>query len=265
MSKVEDRRGVLSLIVVAALVLVAAGAYAGARLPSWGDGALRETQASLQAAEADLLEAQARIDELRDERREQQAMVSELTGLIADLEREVGSLQTSLGLSGPLGEQYTAQTAELADLRTRYNALQVAHTTLEAEAARLVRIRTPELPGDALLLDRGVRGVTYTGAVCSGSMEPNISCEDLLILYTPSVTDLQVGDIIYFPRRSADCSSILEGRFMLHRITAVTAGEAGIQYRTQGDALANPDACPVPANEVRYKLLTNIRGARIDG
>ncbi len=260
-----ERRGVLSLILVAALMLVTAGAYAGARMPAWGDGGLREAQASLQVAEADLLEAQTRIGELRDERREQQATVSELMGLVADLEREVGSLQTSLGLSGPLGEQYTAQTAELADLRTRYNALQVAHTTLETEGARLVRIRTPELPGDALLLDRGVSGVTYSGAVCSGSMEPNISCDDLLLLYPPSVTDLKVGDIIYFPRRSADCSSILEGRFMLHRIVSVTAGEVGVQYRTQGDALTNPDTCPVPANEVRYKLLTNIRGARIDG
>jgi len=258
---VDERRGMRALFVVGAFVLVMAGAYAGARMPAWGDTVRVERD----EAQQKLLAAQARVDELRGEREAQSTTIRNLTDRIAELEREVGTLQASLALSGPFGEQYSTLTGELAELRTRYNALQVTHNRLEAESARLVRIRTPELPGDVLRLDRGVPGVTYTGAICSGSMEPNISCDDLLILYPPSVTDLKVGDIIYYPRRSADCSSILEGRFLLHRITAVTAGEAGVQYRTKGDALVNPDPCPVPAAEVMYKLLTNVRDARIDG
>ena len=264
---VEQRKGLIGLAAVGALVmvLVMAGAYIGARMPAWGSGELNDTRAALADTERRLSEADVRVAILRDERDAQHATIAGLTSQIAELEREVGTLQASLALSGSIGEQYTTLTAELADLQARYNALQVTRARLETEQARLIHIRTPELPGDALLLDRGVSGVTYTGAVCSGSMEPNISCDDLLILYPPAVTDLGVGDIIYFPRRSADCSSILDGRFLLHRIVAVTAGEAGVRYQTKGDALANPDACPVPANEVMYKLLTNIRDARIDG
>lgn len=249
-------------MILGALALVVVGSYVGTRIPDLTD--MEETRERLEQTERQLTAAEAQLQDLRAGRTQQQARAVELSTQIAELEREVGTLQASLALSGPLGEHYTTLASELATLQTRYNALQVDYATLEGQSARLVRIRTPELPGDALLLDRGVRGVTYTGAVCSGSMEPNITCEDLLILYPPAITDLGVGDIIYFPRRSADCSAILENRFLLHRITAVTAGEAGVRYQTKGDALSGPDPCPVPASEVMYKLLANIRNARID-
>jgi signal peptidase I len=143
--------------------------------------------------------------------------------------------------------------------------LQQNNEALQQRLDSLVPIETPELSRNALYLDRSVQNVTYTGAVCSGSMEPNITCNDLLILYRASVTDLNTGDIIYFRRQKPDCSGPLEGRFMLHRISRVIAASSGLEFETKGDALPAPDACLVPAQDVLYKLLTNVRSARIPG
>jgi signal peptidase I len=253
---------VLVLGTAVLVAIVGLGAFAGARMPAWGE--LDETRAALAAAERDLTETRARLEEVRQERDAQRGIASELAARTANLEREIGQLQASLAISGPLTDQFTAMTEELATLRSAHDALLAAHDQLQAQRNTLVRIRTPELPGDALALDRSVPGVTYTSAICSGSMEPNISCDDLLVLYRPAITDLKVGDIVYFRRRSADCSAVLDGRYTLHRITAVTAGDEGVRYRTKGDALQHPDPCPVPAEDIVYKLLTNVRGGRID-
>src|SRR5690606_11196723 len=171
----------------------------------------------------------------------------------------------ALALSGPLSEQYSQMTSELSTLKAEYTNLQRQHDELVSSMEPLVAIRTPELGGDALYLDRSISGVTYTGAVGSGSMEPNITCDDLLILYPPKVTDLGVGDIIYFRRQEPGCTGPMTDRYMLHRIIQVTAGSEGLAFRTQGDALDVADACPVPAVDVLYKLLTNVRNARVDG
>lgn len=262
-----ERRWTL-LGVAAALVvglLATGGAYLGVHLPGWLDGDLEATRSELAQVQHELDEANARVAVLEEERETDLQRVADLDAELAERDRELGNLQSALALSGPLSEQYSTMTDELATLKADYSTLQNEYNEIIDSMAPLVAIRTPELGGDALYLDRSISGVTYTGAVCSGSMEPNISCDDLLILYPPKVTDLEVGDIIYFRRQAPDCSGPLDDRYMLHRIVEVTAGSEGLAFRTKGDALEAPDPCSVPATDVLYKLLTNVRNARIDG
>jgi signal peptidase I len=238
----------LLLSVLAVLVIptmAALGAFAGGLLPHWTPSA---------RAEADLLGQQVAVQEARMD--ELRATVASLRTTLSERERTIAQLEDALEHLGPLSAQY-------AELAATYGALQVEHEELTRELGSLVRIQTPELAGNALLLDKSVKGVKYSGAVCSGSMEPNITCNDLLLMYEPRVTDLRVGDIIYFRRQAPGCNGALEDRFMLHRITKVTAGAEGLRFHTRGDALAGPDACSVPAHDVLYKLLANVRNARI--
>ena len=260
-----DRRRTL-LQAGAALVvgiLALGGAYLGANLPDWRDD--DETRATLEATQRELDEANARVAALTESRDADRSTLATLSTQLGEKERELGNLQSALALSGPLSDQFGNLTNELATLKGQQATLQRDYDELLASMEPLVAIRTPELNGDALYLDRSVGGVTYTSAVCSGSMEPNITCNDLLVLYPPKVTDLAVGDIIYFRRQEVGCTGPMEGRFILHRIIQVTAGTEGLAFRTQGDALDVADPCPVPASDVLYKLLTNIRNARIDG
>lgn len=244
-------------------ILALGGAYLGVHLPGWLDD--QETRTALAETQRALDEANARIEALTESRDADRATLATLSTQLGEKERELGNLQSALALSGPLSEQFGTLTNELALLKSEQVTLQGKYDELVASMEPLVAIRTPELNGDAIYLDRSVGGVTYTGAVCSGSMEPNITCDDLLVLYPPKVTDLAVGDIIYFRRQAPDCTGPMEGRFILHRIIQVTAGSEGLAFHTQGDALDVADPCPVPATDVLYKLLTNIRDARIDG
>ncbi len=263
---IDRRRPVRGAAMAAGIgILALGGAYLGVHLPAWLNGDLEATRTTLADTQRELDLANTRIEELTESRTADRAALASLTTQLGENERELGNLQSALALSGPLSEQYSRMTDELSTLKANYSNLKTDYEDLLGSMEPLVAIRTPELNGDALYLDRSVSGVTYTGAVCSGSMEPNITCEDLLVLYPPKVTDLGVGDIIYFRRQAPGCTGPMEDRYMLHRIVQVTAGSEGLAFRTQGDALEVADPCAVPASDVLYKLLTNIRNARVDG
>lgn len=263
--RAPGQRTRLALIGLGVGVLAMIGAYLGVHLPAWLNGDLEATRDALAVSQADLVAANARISTLQEERIAQRDTIDDLTAQLGEQERDLGNLQAALGLSGPLTEQYSQMTDELSTLKADHTNLQAEYDNLLASMEPLVPIRTPELGGDALYLDRSVGGVTYTGAVCSGSMEPNITCNDLLVLYPPRLTDLGVGDIIYFRRQAPGCTGPMEDRYILHRIVEVTAGTQGLAFRTRGDALEAPDPCLVPAGDVLYKLLTNVRNGRVDG
>jgi signal peptidase I len=215
------------------------------------------------------------------------ASIAALEGRVEELEAEVGGVRGALDATAKqltLKEDELAQltdlvagsagaAAQLADLQERYDGLAGAHSELQTEHdalvarwADVVPIESAELIENALYLDRSVSQVAVTRPLCSGSMEPTITCDDLLILYEPqSPTDLDEGDIIYFRKPTPDCTSYLEGRFTLHRISDVISNAQGLWFQTKGDAFVNPDRCLVPADAVQFKLLTTVRNARTDG
>jgi len=156
-------------------------------------------------------------------------------------------------------------SAALADLDGKYASLLAEHEQLVARWSQLQPIDATDLSAVPLYLDRSLSNVVATRPLCTGSMEPNITCDDLLILYTPpSITDLDVGDIIYYKKTNPDCTGYIEDGFSLHRINRVIIRSDGLWFETKGDALANPDRCLVPADAVMFKLLTTVRNARID-
>ncbi len=242
-------RALLAALAVA--VTAGAGAFAGGYAPELAGSGLKEARSAVIAQEA-------RIQLLEERLEDSQAR-------LLSRDRQIAELENALGQSGPLSQQYAEMASQYASLRAELLGLQDQHGALQDEMSSLVRIRTPELPGDALLLDRSVQGVRYTGAVCSGSMEPNITCNDLLLMYEPRVTDLDVGDVIYFRRQDSECNGAMENRFMLHRIIRVVVRSDGLHFQTQGDNSSRPDPCLVPASDVMYKLLANVRNARIQG
>ena len=210
----------------------------------------RQREAGALQGERDQLRSQ--VTQLEDE-------VDSLEADLEESEQQVAVLQAQLGQSGDFGERFVELTEQYAELQGQYEQL----IEEGQRFASFVPIRTPELPRDALYLDLSVPGVTYSGAVCSGSMEPNISCEDLQVLYKPRVTDLDVGDIIYFRRQNSTCTGAMDDRYMLHRINRVLIGGEGVAFETKGDALTWPDGCVVPAKDVLYKLLTVVHNGRI--
>lgn len=269
----------VAAIALASALLVAVGSVTTLALSDSGDeDELRQQFVTLQADLEDALALQGQVGA-------KDATIAELRLQLEGLEGERDVLGSSLISEIEVRSQGEARVAELlqliadsgittgqlAELQNRHDALVAQYDGLKQEhddaserLARLVPIETTELPVPALYLDTGVSQVATTRALCSGSMEPTVTCDDLLVLFMPaSPTDLDEGDIIYYKKPNSGCTSTLEGRFTLHRIVDVISNSRGLFFQAKGDAFVNPDVCLVAADDVIFKLLTTVRDGRI--
>ena len=242
---------VLAAVVLSAFLV--AGGFVASAVASNHERENLEERAS--AAESDVQRLTIAVDVLDADR-------AELRRSLADAQLELGrSQEHAATVEAALAQ--TSQSLDALQADGDLTELLDAYHDLSAQVARwdqLQPVSSTELPGPALYIDRSIREVVTTKAICSGSMEPTITCSDLLVLFKPSsVTELDVGDIIYFKQPSSDCGSSVEGRFVLHRIDRVVSNAEGVFFQTKGDAFSVPDACLVPIEDVLYELLATVR------
>ena len=89
----------------------------------------------------------------------------------------------------------------------------------------------------------GVIGADASYVVLSGSMEPEISSGDAVIVKSVDPADIESGDVITFVRAG-------ESTPVTHRVVEVVDSEEDLAFRTKGDANDAPDPAPVPAENV---------------
>jgi len=260
------RRLVAPAIIVAGLVALA-GLAAGAGYVSRSEEVNRldrqlsaltsevgQTGQQLDEATASVLELSSENADLKIQTSEQATQITEMTDRIATLEHLT---QNSQGL-----EQ------SLATLTQQYSALQDQKRAAEEELALISaewepvkQIETIGPSGNPLLINTSL-DAWVTEALCTGSMEPAITCDDVMVLFPPSFTDLDVGDVIVFRRQNPICTEY-EGGLIVHRIIKVTSSPGqGLAFQTQGDANPRPDPCTVPVTDVTAKVLAVIHDAK---
>lgn len=89
-----------------------------------------------------------------------------------------------------------------------------------------------------LVLCLGIIAVRLSGLatyiVTGGSMEPNINKGSLVIVQPVDPAEIAVGDVITFQQYDQTTT---------HRVTQVTSGDAGLVFKTKGDAnvVADPE------------------------
>jgi signal peptidase len=89
----------------------------------------------------------------------------------------------------------------------------------------------------------GIVGADASYVVLSGSMEPEISSGDAVIVKSVDPADIESGDVITFVR--ADDSTPVT-----HRVVEVVDTGSGLAFETKGDANDDPDPSLVPAENV---------------
>lgn len=87
--------------------------------------------------------------------------------------------------------------------------------------------------------------------VLTGSMEPEIPEQSMLLVQKTDPKELQVGDIITF--FSPDPT--LNGALNTHRIVAITPQRSGLQFTTKGDASVLADQQSVSEAQVVGKVI----------
>lgn len=86
-------------------------------------------------------------------------------------------------------------------------------------------------------------------AVATGSMEPDISIGDAVLVSRGETDSLEVGDVIAYS---------LNGQIVVHRITERRDTDAGVVYQTQGDSNNAPDPRLVSTQQIYGKVLATI-------
>lgn len=214
----------------------------------------------------DLVESTtARVLELTDENSRLAADLDTSNNLSADLAARLAGVEAAVQSTTDLETSLEALVAERDQLRESMGELTGAYDLQEERLGELSEIESFGPIGNPLLFD-GAADAWVTQPVCTGSMEPSIGCEDLLVVYRPTVTDLDVGDIIIFRRPDATCDGFVSGSFLLHRITrVVSSAEGGLMFETKGDANVSIDPCRAPVASVTGKVLAVVQNSRLPG
>ena len=90
----------------------------------------------------------------------------------------------------------------------------------------------------------------YMFNIVSGSMEPTLEVNDVVVVQKCDMLELQKGDIITFNQ---------EGRIISHRILNVTKEKGIVKFETKGDNNEIPDPDLVEQEQVYGKVLFKIK------
>ena len=91
----------------------------------------------------------------------------------------------------------------------------------------------------------------YMFNIVSGSMEPTLEINDVVIVKKCPIKELKEGDIITF---------LQEDRTISHRILRITKDEGELKFITKGDNNEIADKDVVHANNIYGKVLFNVKG-----
>ena len=94
-----------------------------------------------------------------------------------------------------------------------------------------------------------VVGADHSYVVLSGSMEPAIGTGDAVLVQSVDPQQIETGDVITF-------GSSGDERPTTHRVIDVNEGDGGLTFETKGDNNEDPDASPVPAENVEGTVMS---------
>ena len=209
--------------------------------------------------------ATSRVLTLSEENLQLAADLDVSTDLATDLAARLASVEAAVQSTVDLETSLEALVSERDQLRDDLSGVTSAFNAQGDRLDELKAIDSFGPVGNPLLFDV-TTDAWITQPVCTGSMEPTIGCEDLLVVYRPGLTDLDVGDVIIFQRPGPRCEGVVAGSFLLHRITRVVSSPTdGLAFETQGDANPLLDPCRAPLSSVTGKVLAVIQNSRLPG
>lgn len=161
---------------------------------------------------------------------------SRLLGVIAPIEDAQSELQRIYSLTIEAEESYDRWSAGASTMQGLFQGL-------EAEVTELEERRRP------LLLHAGTTSTTEF--LCTGSMEPKITCLDTMTWLTDfEPADITVGTIIVY---SPSCYGAPYET--AHRVTQIQGAAGVYSFRTKADAEDSDDGCWIPQENVSGYLI----------
>ncbi|MYC31133.1 MAG: hypothetical protein F4X65_13765 [Chloroflexi bacterium] len=188
------------------------------------------------------------------------AQVSRLESEVSRLQEENRAAGTATGNTAA-GSTATGSTAggDTAALEARESELRALIASLEQQEAGLrAVIATLEDDRKALAVQ-----ANEMFPVCSGSMEPKITCLDTVVLlenFLPQ--DIEVGTVISFIPPPEEGEETAGAAPVLHRVADIKQEDGIYHYWPKGDAWAEPDGYWVPETSVVGYVIELMPGTR---
>ena len=161
-----------------------------------------------------------------------------------------------------LGTQHDNLKLDYGDLAGRHADLTRQHEDLEEMVGTVAELeeRIAALETELKPLILGVNSRRRNSFLCTGSMEPAITCLDGATWVTPAdPADIVVGTTISF---DPDCTEgQVDWRSTAHRVTAIKVVNGVTYYWPKGDANEFADGCWVPYSDVRGYIVELQTGA----
>ncbi len=224
------------------------------QVDSWTAAANRAAT-ELQQNDATLAETTSESTALQLELQTKDERLIELEDVAVEfvlLQSTYAALQTAVN---------TVQTSR-SQLETEFVSLSIEYQTLLAKWANLQPIFSADAQGEPLRVDLSL-GASPRELVCTGSMEPAIGCDDVVVHFPVDPADISTGDVIRFRQLKSDCTTTVPGWFFVHRVTGTVLRDGELHFFTKGDANSIGDPCAVAARHVVSKVIAVVYDAEI--
>lgn len=219
------------------------------------NSALQQANANVERMNAEVAAADAKVATANIEIEKGNETIADLSDTVTVNQSSIAQLEQA---NQEWADRNSALTSERDQLKTDKNTLQSQYTTLLAqngtihqlrseetrlrnEISRLEEIRKP------LILGQGAMG--RSGFLCTGSMEPKITCLDEMTWLADSrPQDITVGTVISF---SPDCwDDTPDNNPTAHRVMDIEVRDGVHYYWPKGDNNLEADGCWIPEQHV---------------
>ena len=201
---------------------------------------------------------------------QQAALTDELDATEASRLALRGELDTAEAQIAGLSRHNTDLEGQLAEMTTLFATRNAEYSTLNADYRRLVNAvaavdeleaRVRELGAEIMALEERRRPLFLAsqqerveGFLCTGSMEPAITCLDTATWVTVfSPDEIVKGTVISFDNRACWPDAVA-GR-SAHRVQDTYLEDGVLHYWPRGDAHAQSDGCWVPSTAVHGYII----------
>jgi hypothetical protein len=183
--------------------------------------------------------------------------------LRVELDTALARLESLEGRNTNLQDQLAAMTLRFANRDAEFTTLNANHRRLvnAVDAVDTLEARVRELRGEIMTLEERRRPLFVAsqherveGFLCTGSMEPKITCLDTATWVTVfSPEEIVKGTVISFDNRACWPDAVA-GR-TAHRVQDTYLEDGVLHYWPRGDAHENSDGCWVPSTAVHGYII----------
>ena len=206
--------------------------------------------------ESDLAAHRETIGDLQQYKAALESSLSTLTAENLNLTNERNTLTADLESANAARSRLTS---DLQDARGANAALRAENEAIVRMHGRVENLRQEiddlELRRSPLILETHRQGF-----LCTGSMEPKLTCLDeatMLTNFRPE--DIVVGSVISF-KPTDECN--LESDAVTHRVMEIKVEDGVHYYWPKGDANSEPDGCWIPDSNVLDYMIEVHKDAR---